>query len=232
MKKGNLLRHVVEALGLVKLPGRKSDPKLGALDRGVLEVALMIAALDGEIMPAEYETFELLAKQCRGYTQKNAKQCLDCALRKAGYLMAAAQVGCYPPAERIASFVKMAAEALPNGFAFGSETDLRRAFVLWIAMAVSDGAFSELEHSAVEALRDHFERVSLERRQTVEARCAAMNPAFPFVSAPKINTRKVTLFEADFFGRAEEVVKQLGDARTRKAAQDAFAELVQAAVAG
>ncbi len=229
MKK-SLLANVVKVWSAVKTGGRKSDPELGALDRGVLEVALMVAALDGEIMPAEYETFGMLAKTCRGYTQKNAKACLDGALRKAGYLMAMAQIGCYTPAMRVTRFVEMAAAALPNGFARGSQADVRRAFVLWFAMAAADGSVSPAERHAIEALRDHFTRVEAERRQLANARCEALNPAFPFSVSRKINVRKFTLLEDGFLPRAEELVQIMGETARLADAQTMFAAVIEAAV--
>jgi len=203
MKCPKLLDHVTKTLAGIQLGGKKSDPKLAALDRGVLQIALMVAALDGEILPSEYAAFESLVRKCRGYTAKNARELLDASVGKAGCLMAMAQIGAYSEKERLASFVEMAIDALPKGFAAGSLADLRRAFVLWTSMGLSDGAFSPIERAAVKALAESFARLRAGKSK-----------------------KPVSLLEPAFFKRAESLILDLANASKRAKAEAALDELV------
>jgi len=205
------------------------DEKLGALDRGILEVALMVAALDGTILPEEYASFERLARTCRGNTEKNVRACLDRALRAGGYLMAMAQVGAYTPEERVAAFVEAAADALPGGFDEGTPADVRRAFALWVAMGVSDGEFSEIERKAVEELVRHFS--SIRQLKAASAAAASMSYASyrPITTADSpILSSTLSLLEADFLEKAERIVRDFAAPETRAAAEAALAALIAA----
>jgi len=175
MKENAMLENVAKTLAGVQVGGKKGDSDLAALDRGILEIALMIAALDGTILPGEYAAFESLAKKCRGYSAKDARARLESTLAKAGCLMAMAQVGTCSESTRLATFVRMAGEALPKGFVCGSMADLRRAFALWVAMGVSDGAFSGVERKAVRALERSF---ALARAAKTKKFVAFFEPGF------------------------------------------------------
>jgi len=186
----------------VKLGGRKDDPKLAALDYGVLTVGLLVAALDGTILPEEYAAFRALAKKCRGASAANLRRLLDAALPEAGRLMAMAQVGAYSEKERLAAFVTAATKALPRGFEDGTLADLRRAFAWWIALGLSDGGFSAFERKAVEALRTHFAEVSLFRK------------------------RKIFCLERDFVERTEKILADFAVPARRAKAESALETLV------
>jgi len=224
MKFAQLLPNVTKMLSAIRLVGRR-DPKLSRLDFGILEVALMVAALDGEILDSEYESFVSLAKKCRGYTAANAKKCLDAALRKGGYLMAIAKVGDYSDKERIDAFVDLAVEAMPRGFVDGELSDLRRAFVLWVAMGVSDGEFSGIERSAVDALQDRFAQVMLARAMDEEQRWVALVPSLQTIDGRPC-AHKISLLEKDFLDKAEALVKNLSVASKRDKAEAALAEFI------
>jgi len=213
----------------MKFGGKKKDAELAALDRGVLEVALMIAALDGEILPSEYAAFEELAKTCRGYTAKAARACLDSALKSAGYLIAISQVGCYDEKARLAAFVEMATAAMPKGFACGSMADLRRAFALWVAMGVSDGGFSDLERKAVEALRARYAEfvVAKDRAEREkEERLAQLSPMHSLAYKATAAAKKSFVLGPEFIVSAEKVVKDFGVASKREKAIAALDALV------
>jgi len=224
MKFAQLLPNVTKMLSTIRLVGRR-DPKLSRLDFGILEVALMVAALDGEILDSEYESFVSLAKKCRGYTAANAKKCLDAALRKGGYLMAIAKVGNYSDKERIDAFVDLAIEAMPRGFVGGELSDLRRAFVLWIAMGVSDGEFSNIERRAIDALQDRFAQVMLARAMDEEQRWIALVPTLQMIDDMP-GKRKVTLLEGGFIDKAEALIKNLSVASKRDKAEDELAAFI------
>ncbi len=202
-KKNDILKPTAKAFTNAELGGKKSDKELATLDRGILEVALMIAGLDGTIFPEEYDAFAAMAKKCRGATAANTKAVYDSATAKAGQIVAMARSGLYSEAARLATFVKLAHDALPNGFACGSLADLRRAFALWIAMGVSDGAFSAFERRCVNML---VRRFALAR--------AAKTKRF----AP--------ILESDFLMKAVKIFSEMEDAKKRKNAEQSLTELI------
>ena len=114
---GLKVRSLGRALGLKE--------KIGKADLGILKVAFMVAALDGEVTDKEYKAFDLLAKKCRGYTPKAAAQALDEAMRSAGYLMLLSPR--VKESDLVKAFLAEARKALPNGFAYLSLEDVRRA---------------------------------------------------------------------------------------------------------
>lgn len=227
MKLTTVLEQVTKAFSGLRLSGLR-DARLGALDRGILEVALLVAALDGTVLPAEYAAFETLAQKCRAGSAKNTRACLDRALRSAGYLMAMAQVGVYTQEERIAAFVDAAADALPSGFDEGTPADVRRAFALWVAMGVSDGSFSDIERAAVEALVRYFSKVRQFKADAAVATqsYAAYRPIMTDVGSRPM--RAVAFLEDGFLARAERIVRDLAVPSKREAAEAAFEKLIGA----
>jgi len=198
----DILEKASAAFAGVKLGGKKGDPKLAALDRGVLMVGLLVAALDGSILPEEYAAFQTLAKKCRGASAANLRRLLDAVLPEAGRLMAMAQVGAYSEKDRLAAFLAAATKALPRGFADGTLADLRRAFAWWIALGLSDGGFSAFERKAVGALWTHFAEICLFRK------------------------RKIFCLERDFVERTETVLSDFAVPARRAKAEVALEALV------
>jgi len=226
MRISQLLPHVTKMLTSFKTTGGK-NPSLSRLDFGILEVALMVAALDGEILESEYAAFTALARKCRGYSAENARKCADSALRRGGYLMAIAKVGGYTVRQRIEAFVDLAIETMPRGFVDGELSDLRRAFVLWVAMGVSDGDFSAIERQAIDALQDRLARVMLVRTMDEEQRWAAFVPALQMLDGRFSGTRKITLLEDGFTDRAASLVRDLGVAARRERAEAELAAFIR-----
>jgi len=201
------LGNVTDVLLAVKLGKNGDRDQLAQLDRGILDVALMISALDGEILSAEVAAYYRLLGKCRGTTKKDAADVLDAALHKAGYLIARKQTGTSDKG-CLDAFLREAMGALPAGFAAGSLADLRRAFVFWTTMALSDGEYSALEREAVRALADGFARV----------RCAAKGARGRVKSLP--------LLEEDFLDKVEKLVKDLSNSARRAKAQAALEALI------
>ena len=125
------------------------------LDRGVLDVAMMIAAIDGEILPAEIAAYNRLLGECRGVSKADVPAASGEMLRKVGFLTSLKQSG-ISDRECVVSLVREAKAQLPADFPSGSAADLRRALVFWTMMAVSDGDYSPLECAAVHALAECF----------------------------------------------------------------------------
>jgi len=204
MKSDKMLEEMTRAFADADVGGKRGDPELAALDRGILTVALMIAGLDGTILPDEFTAFVTMAKACRGASAKNTRALFDGAIVKAGQIAAMAQSGVYSEPERLAAFVRMADESLPKGFGSGSMADLRRAFALWIAMGVSDGAFSGFENRCVHALVRRFALL-----RAAKAR------------------KFVALIEPDFFAKAEKIFRDMAVASKRAKAEKALSELIE-----
>jgi len=204
MKCDAMLETTAKTLAGVEVGGKKGDAGLAELDRGILTVALMIAGLDGTIYPGEYVAFVAMAKKCRGASAKNTRALYDMAISKAGQLVAMVRSGLYTEATRLATFVRMAGEVLPKGFACGSLADVRRAVALWIAMGVSDGAFSGFESRCVHALVRRF----------ALARAAKAKRFAP-------------LIESDFFAKAEKIFRDMVVASKRTKAEKELAALIE-----
>ena len=199
-------------MNLAKLIGSfnfKKFSKASRTDFGVLKVAFMVAALDGEVTDAEYRAFDALAKKCRGYTPKTAAAALDEAMRSAGYLMLLSKHA--KDADLIKAFVAEAQAALPMGFAYFSVEDVRRAVVTWIAMGMSDGDYSPREKKCIEALRKLFAELKIMRVEAEEEQWLSLAPAFHQACGDGARKSTVELVSRDFVTRVEQLVAQYGD---------------------
>ena len=183
--------------------------KASRTDFGVLKVAFMVAALDGEVTDAEYKALDALAKKCRGYTPKAAAAALDEAMRSAGYLMLLSTRA--KDADLVQAFVTEAQAALPMGFAYFSIEDVRRAVVTWIAMGMSDGDYSAHEKKCIEALRKLFAELKIMRVRAEEEQWLSLAPAFRQAYVPGARSATVELVSRDFVTRVERLVAQYGD---------------------
>ena len=212
---------------LVRSFNFKKFTKASRTDFGVLKVAFMVAALDGEVSDAEYRALEALAKKCRGYTPKTAAKALDEAMRSAGYLMLFARHA--TDAALVKAFMGEAQAALPNGFAYFSIADVRRAIVTWIAMGMSDGDYSPREKKCIEALRRSFAELKVCRTEVdMTANCphALVSPAYRPVSG--FASYGVPMDSAAFVRRVERLVAQYGDSA---AAEKELKSLISASAA-
>ena len=184
--------------------------KIGKTDLGILKVAFMVAALDGEVTDAEFKAFDALAKKCRGYSPKAAEKALDEAMRSAGYLMLLGRR--VKDADLVKAFMKEAQTALPNGFAYYSLEDVRRAIVTWIAMGLSDGDYSKREKLCIEELRKSFAEMKVLRLQTEEFRWLELAPAFDHAyGGGGLARGSVELVSQDFVARVKRLVGEYGD---------------------
>ena len=187
----------------------KKFSKASRTDFGVLKVAYMVAALDGEITDAEYKALDAMAKKCRGYTPKAAAEAIDEAMRSAGYLMLLSRRK--KDEALVKAFVSEAQAALPMGFAYLSIEDVRRAIVSWIAMGMSDGDYSARERKCIEALRKLFAELKVLRTMAAEEQWLAMAPAFRQAYAVGSSHAKVELVSRSFVSRLEELIAKYGD---------------------
>jgi len=108
----------------------------------------------------------------------------------------------------------------------GELSDLRRAFVLWVAMGVSDGEFSDIERKAIDALQDRFAQVMLARAMDEEQRWIAFVPSLQMID-DKPGKRKITLLEDGFIDKAEALVKNLSVPSKRDKAEAELAAFIE-----
>ena len=193
--------------------------RIGKTDRGVLKVALMIAALDGEVTDDEYSAFQALAAKCRGATPENTRLLLDEAMRAAGYLQMLAKRA--SDEVLVAAFENEATAALPEGFACFSVEEVRHAFVTWIVMAASDGDYSARERLCVEALKRQFAERRISRVMEDEERRKMFTPAFVVTGDARFDEDGPVA--DDFIARVERVLSAYDDEAAVKAC---LAELV------
>lgn len=176
--------------------GRVKAARLGKVDLGIVKVALMVAALDGEVTDAEYRALDALARKCRGCSKAAADKGMDEAMRSAGYLLLLGRK--VSDKELVKAFVSEARTALPSGFEDLSVEEVRRAVVMWIAMGMSDGDYSTRERKCIEAVRKAFAEHKARRERDALNMSAQMSGASFVVPS-------------DFIASAEELVAQYGD---------------------
>lgn len=132
-------------------------PHFDKIDLGVLHVAFMIAALDGAITDEEYEAFDRIARQCRGYTSENAEKALRESMRSAGYLILLGRR--VDDQTFVQAFIDEAINALPEAFPIYELEDVKWAFEMWMAVANSDNDYSARERLCIEALKNHISAI-------------------------------------------------------------------------
>ena len=202
---GFKLKSIGRALGL--------KDRIAKTDLGVLKVAFMVAALDGEVTADEYAAFDALAKKCRGYTPKAAEEALNDAMRSAGYLLLLSK-RVKKDADLVKAFVAEARAALPNGFAYLSLEDVRRAIVTWIMMGMSDGAYSVRERACIEALRKLFAELKVIKLEQEAEQWMALATDFRQAYGGKtawMSSGTVELISKNFVRQVEDLVAQYGD---------------------
>jgi len=141
------LDRTIQALGAHVLGTQRPLPQRTALVRGIFSVAQMMTALDGRIQPfeelavrrlfAEYGSILSIA----GLPVSVHSDALI-QLRKEGA----------DDARLAEKFAELAVAVLPSDFLDAGPFDARFAFVLWLAMCLSDGTFDAVERLAYERL--------------------------------------------------------------------------------
>lgn len=221
MKKNGILKSAVKLLTGLKIEGLAcvglSPEKFSKADFGVLQVAMMITALDGDVREDELAAFDRLAKKCAGYTAESAAAALKQGLRAAGYL--ALQAKRLKEKDLIAEFVEEAMSAMPEGLLLGRAEPVRRAFVMWISMAMSDGDYSGVERKAIAALLKRIGETMSDRDEKERSMWREIAPAYAVAYADERQT-----FEArkapsdDFMAKAERLLASLRRESTASAA--------------
>ena len=207
MKSGSITGMVKKVLGILSCEAfadiGQAPSRLGKADACVLKVAMSIAALDGSVTDAELAAFERLAKQCRGYSAESAKAVFRAGLRTAGYVELAARA--LSEKELLAVFAEEIERLLPYGFIFGNPAEVRRAFVMWIAMAMSDGTYSSIERKAISL----FAKSVGDRQQTKLAKSASGSPAFVTAYGMRRSFEQYQTVSPAFLKEAESLIARL-----------------------
>lgn len=208
----NILKLVkdINVKSVTKVFRRKDH--LAKTDLGILKVAFMVAALDGDVTEAEYKAFDLLAKKCRGYTPKAAEEALADAMHSAGYLMLLSK-RVKKDGELVVAFMEEAKKALPDGFAYLSLQEIRQAIVTWIAMGLSDGDYSARERKCIEALRKLFAELKTMRLQQEEERWMALSADIHHAGyiGGVTGRARLELVSQNFVTGVEDLIRQYGD---------------------
>lgn len=178
------------------------------MDSGVLQVAMMVSALDGEVLDEELRMFDDLARECAGYNVESVAGLLERGLRSAGYL--ALQAHRLGADELIAAFTAEAGRVLPEDFADWRIEDIRHAFALWVTMAMSDRDYSQIERRAVRSL---FDRISSAIHEASEAngnRAGMLSPAHVSAYANRNASETSRTLDEGLLDRIESAVKDGG----------------------
>lgn len=203
------LAKLISSLKL-KTISRVRAARCSKTDFGIVKVAFMVAALDGEVTDSEFKAIDALLKKCRGYTPKAAAGVLDEAMRSAGYLMLLSRRA--SEAKLIQAFMNEAQSALPQGFAYLSIEEVRQAIVTWIALGLSDGDYSIREKKCIEALRKQFAELKVTRALIDDSRWLSLAPAvLPPGCNPLACSAPVKLISKDFVTRVEDLIARYGD---------------------
>ena len=167
---------------------QKDTPRIDSMNGefAILKIAFLLAALDGKIDETEREMYDRLAEQCKDIDVDQAQKVLkevDAATKRlldaknserkagaGGLLISFALVPAIVPEERVQEmfldkFMKEA-EAVCDWPSFVKDSSrVRRAFVMWTAMAMADGDYAAIERKAIERLRakvNSYELISKE----------------------------------------------------------------------
>lgn len=202
------LARLISSLKL-KAVSRIQAAKFGKIDYGVVKVAFMVAALDGEVSDDELKALDALLKKCRGYTKEAAAKALDEAMRSAGYLLLLGRRA--KETTLLRAFLAEAGAALPNGFAFLSVEEVRRAVVTWMALGMSDGDYSAREKKCIEALCERLAELKIVHDDNEEEARNVLASAFSQAYGSAAKEKMDDCFLRDFMKRVENLVAQYGD---------------------
>ncbi len=167
----------------------KTDPRQGEF--AILKIAFLLATVDGKIDETEREMYDRLAEQCRDIDVDQAQKVLrevDAATKRlldakngereaaTGGLIASFVVPKKLSQEQFLDKFMEEADAVCDWAAFVKDSSrVRRAFVMWTAMAMADGDYAAIERKAIERLRakvNSYELISRELLDDAEGKVA------------------------------------------------------------
>jgi len=155
MQKNAILENALRALGELATAKLKADGSRAALERGILDVAMMIAALDGTVYPAERAAAGAIADLFTDMTPEAREAAVAQAMENAELVIAERKGGATDK-QLVGFLILRAVLVLPAGFAGRDVAEVRFALILWLAMCLSDGSFDSVERLAFWRLLDCF----------------------------------------------------------------------------
>ena len=163
---------------------QKDTPRIDSMsgEFAILKIAFLLAALDGKIDETEREMYDRLAEQCKNIDVDQAQEVLkevDAATKRllevknrkdksagSGLFVSAFLMEALPTDNEILDMFMKEVEAVCDWPSFVKDSSrVRRAFVMWTAMAMADGDYSAIERKAIERLRakvNSYELISKE----------------------------------------------------------------------
>ena len=156
-------------------------------DIAIVLVAMMLAGLDGVVLPEEYVAFEDIFRLC-GCSPRKVNEVEERGLELAGYMVLQSQR--LPDDELICTFVDRVERLLPGGFQKLHGEDLRKAFIMWMIMIMSDGRYLAVERRGIQALKEAFNKISCQISDAFLVKCE--NFAAKLLSAQKLYERHPT----------------------------------------
>lgn len=225
MDNSGILAKTLKLISNLKIPSKAGASKFGKADFAVLKVAMMVSALDGEVQENEIVAFGNMAKKCRGYSPEAAEAALREGLHAAGYLTLQAKR--LKEKDFIEEFVNEAIAALPEDLVIGRADDVRRAFVTWLSMAMSDEDYSQVERKAIMALVRRIAQIIGDRDEQEASLWREISPAYAvaYSDARKPFPRRQTPTE-EFLTKAEALLGKLRRESTAAEALKALKALI------
>lgn len=129
---------------------KSSKEGFGKLDFGILKTMLMLAAVDGDISPDEFNHFKLQARTCAGFTDEAFDGLWRDALHGAGYL--ALQAKFLTKDELAVEFVREVEQDFVKELLAEKPVKWTKVFDCLNDMATVDGVYSEKERACINAL--------------------------------------------------------------------------------
>ena len=217
-----IFRKVLKGLGSGLLANAASG--FDRVEGGVLEVAMAVAALDGEVSAGELEEFENLARQREGVTDAAVNALFERCLRTAGYVEIQARRLEQP--QLLELFANEAMKMLPDAFFRGDMEVVRRAFAAWTLVAMSDDYYSGVERKAIKLLRERIEgAVAAADAGSVPLSVASLQMAAGVTAAESPQVRVVPTEE--FLARLEGVIARLKHEATMVKAREDLEQLIK-----
>ena len=139
---------------------KKTDKNIGfSKEAGLftLKTAFMISAVDGKISDTEYQVFDSVARESLGCNSKTINIAISSSMQAGGFLLLLQQTA--TDEQVIKAFTDIVRGTVKNlvteknKFLFKDEREVRRAFAIWIHMAIADHTYSLIERKVIIALQ-------------------------------------------------------------------------------
>ena len=201
--------------------------RFGKSEVAVLKVAMMVAALDGNVTADEFKAFERLAAYLPGGDDKaDVAKALNECLRVAGYVELQAKR--LKPVDLIRAFVDEAMAAIPKDFLQGKPEQMRCAFMIWVTMAMSDRDYSPVERKCIVSLRSVLDELVKRRNRAADREWRSVSPTFAIAYAKDAKASRLKGAPSlDFLESVENLVAAMRNEAKAKEASAALKALIR-----